>query len=139
MMNMTKKTIQVYNLCANDFVQEYMDIGVFREFIQEFSDLLKTGAYILDLGCGPGNVGKFLMEQNKRYRLVGVDLSPEMLKLAKRYVPKGRFILMDLRDLKLEERFDAVIASFCIIHIDIDNTMDLLKKTLNLLNTGGYL
>lgn len=138
-MNMTRKTIQSYNRCANTFVQEHMDLGVFKRFIQEFSDLLKVGASILDLGCGPGNIGKFLMNQKKRYKLLGVDLSPEMLRLAKQHVPDGKFILADLRDLRLQEKFDAVIVSFCIIHLDTDHAKDLLRKAFDLLNAGGYL
>jgi cyclopropane fatty-acyl-phospholipid synthase-like methyltransferase len=138
-MDKATKTIESYNHCANTFVHTYMDLGLFEQFFREFSDLLKEGSTILDLGCGPGNVSKFLADQNKGYKIVGVDLSTEMLQYAKQYVPSGQFILADLRHLVLKQTFDAVIASFCIIHLNDNETTDLLRKTFDLLGDVGYL
>ncbi|HEY8345257.1 MAG TPA: class I SAM-dependent methyltransferase [Bacillota bacterium] len=138
-MDKTLKTIEGYNQCANAFAEEFMDLGVFTEYVQEFSDLLREGASILDLGCGPGNIGRFLMSQNKAYKILGLDLSAEMLQLAEKHVPGGRFVSADLRYLSLQDKFDAIVASFCIIHLEKSDAFHLLKKTFQLLNDGGYL
>jgi cyclopropane fatty-acyl-phospholipid synthase-like methyltransferase len=136
-MDKTVKTIESYNRCVRDFVEKYMDLGKYKRFVEEFSDRLKTGAKILDLGCGPGNVAKLLMDQHREYQIWGVDLSMEMIKLAQRNVPSGHFILQDIRFLEPARTFDAIIASFCLIHLDDDETNRLVKKTFTWLNENG--
>lgn len=138
-MDKTGKTIESYNHCADTFVQIYMDLGLFEKYFREISDLLRKGSTILDMGCGPGNVARFLINQNKGYQIVGVDLSAVMLQYAKQYVPGGKFILADLRNIVFQQTFDAVIASFCIIHLGENETSDFLRKTFDMLGTGGYL
>lgn len=97
-MDKTAKTIESYNNCVDRFVEQHFDLGLFKDFVLEFSNFLKQGSAILDLGCGPGNIAKFLVNQDKGYKILGVDLSTEMLKLARRNVPGEEFILADIRD-----------------------------------------
>lgn len=138
-MDKTAKTIEGYNRCAGAFVAKHMSLGIYEQFVREFSNCLKEGSTILDLGCGPGNIAKFLVNQNKGYKILGVDLSSEMLKLAHQNVPTEHFVIGDIRDLQLERKFDAVIASFCIIHLEDDEAIGLLRKTRDLLNDQGFL
>lgn len=72
----------------------------------------------LDLGCGTGRVTRLLA--GELARVVGVDLSPEMLALARegvgagvRPVPPGQVSLVaaDMRSLALGRRFDLVTAA----------------------------
>lgn len=140
--NVTDKTtitIDSYNRCVAQFIKEHMNLGLYEPFFQEFSDLLKEGATILDLGCGPGNVGKFLVNQNKGYKITGIDLSVEMLKAARQNVPNAEFIHGDIRHLTLGEKFDAVIISFCIIHLTNDETVELFQKIHELLEENGLM
>ncbi len=138
-MDKTGKTIESYNDCADRFVQVYMDLGLFEKYFREISDLLKEGSTILDMGCGPGNGARFFLNQNKGYQIVGVDLSVEMLQHAKQYAPDANFILGDIRSIVFQQTFDAVIASFCIIHLSDNETAVFLRKTFNMLGPGGYL
>lgn len=138
-MDSTVKTIESYNRCTGAFVAKHMNLGIYEQFVREFSNCLKEGSTILDLGCGPGNIAKFLVNQDKGYKILGVDLSSEMLKLARQNVPAGEFVIGDIRHLQLELKFDATIASFCIIHLDDDEVMELFKRTYNLLNEQGFL
>ncbi|NLW48253.1 MAG: class I SAM-dependent methyltransferase [Firmicutes bacterium] len=138
-MDKTVKTIEGYNRCAGEFVAKHMDLGIYEQFVREFSNCLKEGSTILDLGCGPGNIVKFLVNQDKGYKILGVDLSPKMLKIARQNVPTEQFIIGDIRHLQMERKFDAVIVSFCMIHLNDDEAIGLLGKTYDLLNAKGYL
>jgi ubiquinone/menaquinone biosynthesis C-methylase UbiE len=138
-MDKTVNTIEGYNRCVRKFVEKHMDLGVYEQFVLEFSNYLKEGSTILDIGCGPGNIAKFLVNQDKGYKILGVDLSLEMLKLARQNVPTEEFVMGDIRHLQLELKFDAAIASFCIIHLDDDEVMELFKRTYNLLNEQAFL
>jgi cyclopropane fatty-acyl-phospholipid synthase-like methyltransferase len=138
-MDKTQQTIASYNRCAEAFTGKYLDLGIYQKFIEDFSKRLKVGALILDLGCGPGNTAKFLMDQDRDYQILGVDLSAEMIKLARRNVPNGSFTLNDLRYFEPDQTFDAIIASFSLIHLDAEEVKRLLAKTFTWLNENGYL
>lgn len=75
------------------------------ELIQEWAN--RTTEHILDLGCGTGRILFRLMDEG--IIVDGVDLSKEMLELAKEkaelYVIKPNFYCMDLTDLQLEKRY----------------------------------
>ncbi len=72
---------------------------------------LKPGMNVLDIGCGPG---RHSLELSRRgYEVVGVDLSPEFISLARESASSEsldiEFQVLDVRELAFEEEFDAVI------------------------------
>jgi ubiquinone/menaquinone biosynthesis C-methylase UbiE len=65
---------------------------------------------VLDLGCGTGHLA-LEIRQLTDGRVVGIDLSPEMIALARGAAPQGiEFITGAAEDLEMPGRFDAV---FC--------------------------
>jgi SAM-dependent methyltransferase len=70
---------------------------------------------ICDIGCGSGRFVAELAERGAR-RVVGVDVAPEMLRLASQHVAASgvaahcKFVLADVEHWSTEERFDLVIA-----------------------------
>jgi Methylase involved in ubiquinone/menaquinone biosynthesis len=78
-------------------------------------DRLATGARVLDLGCGTG-VPTAGMFAESGIEVVGIDVSTEMLALARRNVPTGRFVAMDAMELDdTLGRFDAACAFFSLL------------------------
>ncbi|HVZ80787.1 MAG TPA: class I SAM-dependent methyltransferase [bacterium] len=71
---------------------------------------------ILDLGCGPGHLALPLLEAG--YRVTGLDLSEEMLALAKvrcaRYLPTGQaqFLAMDMTRSLPGRHFGTAVSSY---------------------------
>jgi ubiquinone/menaquinone biosynthesis C-methylase UbiE len=70
------------------------------------------GKRILDLACGPGTLSYRLAESvSPDGEVVGIDLAPGMIELARREAPSGlplRFELMDMEDLRFADgSFDA--------------------------------
>ena len=141
-MEKTVLTIETYNMSAKDFENKFTNLDLYKENLNSFCRLLKPGSKILDLGCGPGNVAKFLYELNRDYTIVGIDLSKEMIKLARQNVPQNSvtFKVRDIRDIEIEETtYDAVIASFCIVHLENSETKNLLTKISKMLRKNGML
>jgi ubiquinone/menaquinone biosynthesis C-methylase UbiE len=137
-MDKTLKTIETYDLCAAAFEQKFMDLKLYKDKLNLFCSLLDPGDKVLDLGCGPGNVAKLLVE--KGFSVVGVDLSSEMTRIAKENVPAAEFIVSDLRNLRMEEQhYKAIIASFCLVHLNNEETGDLLKNIGIMLKQDGLL
>ena len=64
---------------------------------------------ILEIGCGSGNLANLFIKEG--YDYTGLDVSNEMIELAKELVPNGKFIRADMRHLKLEECYEAVIVT----------------------------
>jgi len=94
---------------------------------------------ILELGCGTGNYTKILLE--KGYDVLGLDLSEEMLKIARKKVPNGNFVQGDIKDFKLNEKYDACLALFSVLGYVTENK-DLEKVFQNIkehLNPEGFL
>ncbi len=78
---------------------------------------------ILDLGCGTGKHAELLC--NKGYTVHGIDLSEEMLKIARtRCIGKEDRLLFshsNIQDLNLTERFDIALSLFHVMSYQISN------------------
>ncbi len=83
-MEKTKQTIKAYNKNTDEYINKFMDFEDYKEKINDFSKDLNYNSRILDLGCGPGNVMNYLKYTNKNFKLIGIDLSEEMIKVAKK-------------------------------------------------------
>jgi SAM-dependent methyltransferase len=100
-----------------DFIKEkYFDNG-FTEGTQSEVDFvekelaLPAGASIIDIGCGPGRHSLELARRG--YKTLGIDISAGFIEIAKRQAAQERltaeFQVMDARNLKVPEGFDAAI------------------------------
>ncbi|HTX58035.1 MAG TPA: class I SAM-dependent methyltransferase [Verrucomicrobiae bacterium] len=69
--------------------------------------LPKRAGRVLDIGCGRGFLGRWLLANGYDFSYVGLDRSPNALAAAARNCPKGRYLLREAADLP-DETFDAV-------------------------------
>lgn len=92
---------------------------------------------ILDLACGTGNTAVLLKE--KKYDVTGTDLSPHMLKMAKRKNRTLPFIHADMRTLSLGKRFDAVICLYDSLNylLKESEVQDAFRNVHKHLEPGG--
>lgn len=83
----------------------------------------KSVKTILDLGCGTG--GHALILTKRGYRVTGIDQSEDMLKTARANAKKAGLKIdyrrSSIQDLKLNRKFDAVIAMFAVMGYQADN------------------
>ena len=91
---------------------------------------------LLELGCGSGSILAGLRDLNS---LVGLDRSPQMLAVARRKVPEARFILADMTEFELGERFDIVICVFDTLNhlLRFDAWCRLFERARAHLRDGG--
>lgn len=69
--------------------------------------LIPPGSSVLELGCGTGN----LLSALKPSRGLGLDISAEMVRLARTKFPDLQFEVADAEAFHLDEKFDFVVAS----------------------------
>jgi len=107
-----------------------------------FSRVIKENARIevktlLHLGCGGGHNDHTLQ---RHFELIGVDLSEDMLGLARKLNPEATYLIGDMRSVWLGRTFDAVA---CLDAITYILTADDLRSTFatawNHLKPGGVL
>lgn len=104
--------------------------------LQNLNKTLKQKSRILDVGCGSSiPVDKYLIEKN--HKITGIDISEEQIKTAEKNLPQGKFIVMDMEDITLDNYFDAVVSFYSIYHIPKENHFKLFKKIHSLLIKKG--
>ena len=64
---------------------------------------------VLELACGTGAVLQYLAED---YEVAGLDLSPSMLRVARRRLPRVKLHRGDMTEFELKRGFDAIICVF---------------------------
>lgn len=136
---------------ANHQTTLYTDLAVvydamYRTFINyddEFAfygDLLHKNQCkrVLEIGCGSGHLAKRLLAA---FDYVGMDISPNMLALARKNAPKASFMEADMTSFSVEKPFDAVIITARSISYLLENTalLSAFSHIHRTLNKGGIL
>jgi ubiquinone/menaquinone biosynthesis C-methylase UbiE len=93
---------------------------------------------LLDVACG---TGKCIEQLQSRYQLHGVDLSREMLDIARQRCPDVPFEQADMTDFHLGRTFDVVTCLFSSIGLvrTVDKLDAALVSMARHLNPGGLL
>ncbi len=128
-----------WNKLAELYQEKFMHLNIYNETYDSFYSLLKNkNAEILDCGCGPGNITKYLLQQNSQLKITGTDVSENMIALAKANNPSASFKVMDSRDiLSLNKKFDGIVSGFCIPYLALNDCKKLIADCYTLLNPKG--
>jgi SAM-dependent methyltransferase len=93
-------------------------------------------ATVLNLGCGSGRHDRLLHKNG--YAVTGVDLSEEMLENARQNAdsPELSYVHGDIRNVRLDNRFDAVISlfhvmSYLTMNEDLTAAMETARQHMN--------
>lgn len=108
-------------------------LAVFAELVRDAG-----GGPVADVGCGPGYVTRHLADLG--VEAFGIDLSPEMVALARRDHPDLRFEVGTMTDLDLADRSVAgVVAFWSVIHVPDDAVPGVFEQFRRVLRPGGPL
>lgn len=162
------ETLRTWNSLATMYRERFMDMTLYNHTYDAFLDQLKQQRVdvldVLDVGCGPGVVGKYLLDkvnsnsgssgnegeggvQSKQtMRLTGIDAASNMIELAQQYIPEATWLELDSRSLAVElpllddkAGYHGIVVGFCIPYLSAEDVQKLLKDCHTLLFANGVL
>ena len=140
-MDKTKIVKDVFNRCAEDYVHQFMDVGLYHASFDKFcEEMPNESASVLEIGCGPGNITQYLLEKHSDFRILGIDLSENMVAFAQKNNPQATFLVMDCRHLgEMTQKYDGILCGFCLPYLSRAEAAQLIKDCSELLNENGIL
>jgi ubiquinone/menaquinone biosynthesis C-methylase UbiE len=131
-------TRDIYERNASRFDAERRKTLFERNWLERFCALLPDGAHVLDVGCGAGDpIARYFLEHG--YRVTGVDFAEAMLSLARSRYPAALWLHADMRELKIDETFDGIVAWHSFFHLRPDDQRQTLKRFAEHLAPAGVL
>ena len=137
-MKLTPKeidTIKTYNQNASEWTVKHSTKDFWGKEMRRFHDLLPSGN-ILEIGCGGGRDAKELIQLG--YDYIGIDVSEELLKEAKKACPNATFLHQSIYELDFPENyFDGFWTSATLLHIPKNRIDEALVKIKNIVKSNG--
>ncbi|EFV14852.1 hypothetical protein HMPREF9336_00302 [Segniliparus rugosus ATCC BAA-974] len=136
--------LEDYDLIARDYADAFGDEldrkPLDRATLNAFALLVgeSGGRAALDAGCGPGHAAGALAQAG--LAVEGVDLSLEMVSLARQRHPGLRFATADMAALPYPDgAFDGVCAWYSVVHTPADELAGLFGEFGRVLAPSGWL
>lgn len=140
-MDRYKETFDTWNKIASLYQDKFMELDLYNDtydFICNSID--KPNAKLLEIGCGPGNITKYLIAKRPDFDIFGIDIAPNMVELARQNNPAAHFAVMDSRQINnLDSKYDGIVCGFCLPYLSQTETNELISNSYNLLSDNGLL
>lgn len=98
----------------------------------------KRAIKVLDLGAGTGLFSKHILSKYSHAEFLLCDIAPKMLEVAKKRFRKNkeqiRYLVEDYRSYQDENKYDLIISSLSIHHLENAEKKALFAKVYELLN-----
>ncbi|TFG27655.1 class I SAM-dependent methyltransferase [Candidatus Thorarchaeota archaeon] len=117
----------------------FRDNEKFKSELEKFVELLPESGKVLDAGCGVGTpVSQFLAK--KGFNVTGVDISKNLIYLAKENVPEANFYQKNILELDFpDSSFDGIICVYTLWHIPRTDHSSIIMNFHRMLNSNGIL
>ena len=132
---------EVYDAVAQAYDRQFGDElaakPLDRALLTGLVELVGRGR-IADVGCGPGHVTRFLATQHPD--VIGIDLSPDMIGIARERSPEMEFTVASMLALPASDgQWAGVVALYSIIHLDGDERGRACREFARVIHPGGWL
>jgi SAM-dependent methyltransferase len=123
---------------ADEYFTELARKPFDRELLDGFARSMLGEGQVCEIGCGPGQIARYLKDRG--VNMLGLDLSAEMVKCARRLNPDIPFVYGDMLTLDLPENsLGGIVSFYAIIHLKRAQMTPALKEMRRALKPGGRL
>ncbi|MDB5200923.1 MAG: methyltransferase family protein [Ferruginibacter sp.] len=138
-MDRYKTTFDTWNKVADLYQEKFMDLELYNNSYRMFCNKVeREDADILEIGCGPGNIMRYMLSIRQDFHFLATDVSPNMIRLAKANIPAAEVAVLDAREIgQLTKKFDGIIAGFCLPYLSKEDVSKLVRDAALLLHPGG--
>ncbi len=128
-----QKTLEYYREHAEEFVLDTKNVR-FGEMQNRFTDRLRPGALILDLGCGSGRDSLAFIQDG--FRVDSVDGSEAMIENCREAGLSAR--QMYFEQLDETEKYDGIWACASLLHCKKSELPSVFRRVFRALKPGGW-
>jgi SAM-dependent methyltransferase len=131
----------VYDVIAEEYDAGFRDEltrkPLDRALLSAFVELVGEGT-VADVGCGPGHVTAFLRDYHAN--VIGIDLSPRMIEIARWRAPDIGFSVGSMLDLAAQDAsWAGAVLLYSIIHLTDDERVRAFGELARVIRPGGWL
>ena len=128
MNNLYSSLSEVYEAMYQSFINYENEYNFYSAIL-----LQHNCKEVLEVGCGTGNLAERFTGAGFKY--TGMDLSDDMLNIAKKNNPKSMFVKADMRDFELHKKIRSCIItgrtfSYLITNKDVYDALTAINKNL---------
>jgi ubiquinone/menaquinone biosynthesis C-methylase UbiE len=133
---------KAYDRVADEYVGRIYDELQHKPFDRDlrdrFADRLQGKGTVCDLGCGPGQVSRYLRDHGTE--VIGLDLSPEMVARAAALNPDIQFRTGNMLGLDVADKsWAGIVAFYSIVNLSINDLPQAAREMYRVLSPGGWL
>lgn len=138
-MDKYQQTIDIYNQVASAYQDKFMDLDLYNDTYDQFCALIeKKDPKIFEIGCGPGNITRYLLKKRPDFKIEAIDVASNMIQLATENNPTADCKIMDCRQIdRITDRFDGIMCGFCMPYLSKEDCTKLIGDASILLNPDG--
>ncbi len=119
-------------------IYEQAKYGKLNALAELFCEKIPKSALILDVGSGTGlPFAKYFID--KGFKVLGVDISAQMVKLAQENVPEAEFRELSMTDLDYNNKFDGIFSNYSMFCLNPPLFKDVASKLVKALKINGLL
>lgn len=138
----TSATQASYDRVAEEYAARFFDElahkPLDRALLDCFAEQVRGRGPVGDVGCGPGQIARYLHARG--LAAVGIDLSPEMVALARRRTPEVTFRQGDMLALPADAAaWAGLVAFYSLIHLPPGDVPRALREFRRVLRPDGLL
>lgn len=121
---------------ASTFGDDLEHLDLDRRLLDTMAEHAAGVGPVLDIGCGPAQVGRYLAARN--VDIIGIDLAPTMLALARNGEARIAPVAADLRALPVRSgSVSGVVAFYVLQHLPRSGLRTALLELRRVLERGG--
>jgi len=140
-MDQHEETFNTWDKVSELYWQKFMHLELYNDTYDFFLNNLPSSApTVLELGCGPGNITRYLLGSSPSLKIDATDVSPNMVKLAAENNPAARCFVMDCREMShIKKKYDGIVGGFILPYLSRNDVETLIANCYRLLRGEGML